>query len=74
MPVDSNGREIGWMPKWGFQTDSLAADSIGRQAMADGFIQNAKIDTGTITASKFAAKALMSGIYGFSTYGAAFYG
>lgn len=69
----------GWVGKYAFDNDALSADTLGRSAMADGFIVDAKINDmsgtkvtdGTITASKFASKALLAGIYnwGNSKYG-----
>jgi len=74
MPQDSNGNETGWIGKYAHQTNGLAADPIGRQAMEDGYIQNAKIADATITAAKLATGVLGSGVYGVGLYGTALYG
>jgi hypothetical protein len=77
--------EKGWVSKWAFQDDALSADDLGRAAMADGFIQNAKLDTGAvgatdkvadgiITAAKFTSQANNCAWYGYNTYGDAVYG
>ena len=38
MPLDPNTQqETGWLSKWAFQKGALAADVVGRQAIADGY-------------------------------------
>ena len=74
----------GWISKFAFENNALAADAVGRTAMEDGFIQNAKLDTdavgatskiadGIITAAKFTNYANQAGYYGRSTYGDSVY-
>ena len=68
MPLSPAGKETGWLSKYAFQVDALAADAVGRAAIADaffaataamrakfadGFINAAKIADGVITAAKF---------------------
>ena len=74
MPLDKSGKETGWISKWAFQAGGMAADSVGRAAMADLLIQNGKIDNATITASKLAAGVLATGVYGLGKYGVSLYG
>ena len=38
MPKDAQGKETGWISKHALQEGALAADEIGRKAMADGYI------------------------------------
>jgi len=66
--------EKGWIHKYAFQDDALAADNYGRDAMEDGYLQNAKIEDQTITIGKLAVGALMTGQYGISVYGTGTYG
>ena len=66
--------EQGWIHPFAFQNDALSADTVGRQAMADGFVQNAKIEDATITAGKLASHVFLTGYYGLGTYGTSIYG
>ena len=64
----------GWVHKFALENDCLAADTVGRQAMADSFLTNDKIADSQITATKFASgTVLATGVYGTSTYGACYY-
>jgi len=90
MPLDGNAKETGWLSKWAFQVDSLAADVIGRQAIedayfaattemrakfADSFINAAKIADAAITQAKLeSAKLGYIGVYGIGQYGTCLYG
>lgn len=47
MPLDNVGHETGWLSKYAFQRDSLAADSVGREAVADGYLYEAKLRAAT---------------------------
>ena len=38
MPKDAQGKETGWISKHALQEGALAADDMGRKAMADGYI------------------------------------
>lgn len=75
MPLDlgGKGKETGWLSKWAFQVGALAADAIGRQAIANGyfaatsamrakfankFLTGAKIDDTTITEAQIADSAI----------------
>lgn len=71
---------VGWISKWAFEENALAADAIGRAAMEDEFIQNAKLADGAvgatakmadsiITAAKFTGQANLAGYYGAGNYG-----
>ena len=80
----------GWIGKYAFQDDALAADDIGRAAIADeffaatagmrakfedGFITNSQIADSTIELAKLASsKLLRTGVYGLTSYGSAVYG
>ena len=45
MPQQLGGtQETGWLSKWAFQVGALAADSIGRQAVEDKFVQQNMLD------------------------------
>lgn len=66
--------EKGWIHKFAFENEALSADTVGRQAMADGYLQNDKIATATITAAKMASGALITGIFGTAIYGTSIYG
>ena len=72
------GNENGWVSKWALHRESgaeaLAADSVGRAAMADGFIQNEKVEDATLTATKVTSSFFITGIYGVGLYGTAVYG
>ena len=35
MPLDSNGKEQGWIHKYAFQVGAISADKVGRSAVAD---------------------------------------
>ena len=74
MPVDGAGKEQGWVTKWAYEEDSLSADTLGRLAMEDGYLQNAKIANSTITATKVTSGFFVTGIYGIGIYGTATYG
>ncbi len=37
MPLDADGKETGWLSKWAFQVGALAADAVGRAAIATGY-------------------------------------
>ena len=50
--------EKGFISKWSFQDNALAADADGRAAMQDGYIQNAKIADATIEVDKLSASLL----------------
>ena len=67
MPLDNNNHETGWLSRYAFQRDALSADSIGREAMADGYV----------TAAKLAASAINSlshvGVYDLDFYDMALY-
>lgn len=61
MPLDLGGlgKETGWLSKWAFQVGALAADAIGRQAIADAFFaatsaMRAKFADGFLTEAKLA--------------------
>ena len=83
MPIAPDGRDSGWISKWAFQLNALAADAVGRQAIedaffaataamrakfADEFINAAKLATDATTVTKFHI-----GIYGLSEYGRSVY-
>ena len=44
MPLDAVGHETGWLSKYAFQAKALANDSVGREAMEDGYITPAKFN------------------------------
>ncbi len=70
MPLDADGKEIGWISKHAYQHDSLRADTMGREAMEDGFTTNDKIANTTITATKLASgNVLVAGVWGASRWG-----
>ena len=50
--------EKGWIHKFAFQDDALSADTVGRAAMQDNYIQRGKIEDGAITISKLDATLL----------------
>lgn len=57
MPLGGTGKETGWISKWAFQVAALAADAIGRQAIADAFFtatsaMRAKFADGFMTEEK----------------------
>ena len=64
MPLDQAGlRECGWLSKWAFQINALAADSFGRQAIEDAFFaataeMRAKFADGFINTAKLADDAI----------------
>lgn len=66
--------EKGWIHKFAFQDNALAADTDGRAAMEDGFLTNAKIADTQITAAKMASGAFITGIYGTALYDTHLYG
>mgnify|MGYP001559086482 CR=1 FL=1 len=60
----------GWIHKFAFENNALSADTDGRAAMQDSYIQNAKIADSQITATKLASgNVLATGVYGSSRYG-----
>lgn len=74
MPLDSQGKETGWVNKFAHEANDLSADTTGRQAMQDGYVVNAKVADSTLTATKFyAGTILQTGVYGTSRYGNAVY-
>ncbi len=65
MPLDvgGTGKETGWLSKYAFQIGALAADAIGRQAIAESFFaataaMRAKFADGFINAAKLATDAV----------------
>ena len=77
MPLDvgGTGKETGWLSRWAFMVNALAADAIGRQAIedaffsadatmrakfADSFINAAKLAAGAVTTAKIADSAITS--------------
>ena len=63
MPLDAVGKEVGWLSRWAFQVGALAADSIGRQAIADAYFaataeMRAKFADAFINADKLASGAV----------------
>ena len=68
MPQVVSGIETGWISKWAFQAGALSADSVGREAMADGFITAAKIGSNAL------ASISHVGVYGLDFYDMAVYG
>lgn len=66
--------ERGWIHKFAFEDDALSADTDGRSAMQDSYLQNAKVQDGTLTAVKTATSFFLTGVYGIGTYGTSTYG
>lgn len=77
--------EGGWIGKYAFQDGALAADDIGRAAMADSFVnaakiasdavETAKIKNAAVTLDKLSSPSLLwTGVYGYSEYGRCVYG
>lgn len=64
----------GWIHKYAFEDNALSADTTGRAAMEDGYIQNAKIADSTITPAKTSSGFFIAGIYGVGLYGTVTYG
>jgi len=63
MPLDAVGKEVGWLSRWAFQVGALAADVIGRQAIADAYFaataeMRAKFADAFINADKLASGAV----------------
>lgn len=63
MPISPQGKETGWISKWAFQIGALAADIVGRQAIADAYFaatatMRAKFADGFINAAKLASNAV----------------
>ena len=59
MPLNAQGKETGWISKWAFQAGALAADAIGRAAIAAGYFaataaMRAKFADGFLTEAKLA--------------------
>lgn len=50
----------GWIGPYAFENDALSANTLGRSAMADGFLTNAKIAESTITLAKMADSFLLA--------------
>ena len=48
----------GWISKWAFEDNALAADTDGRAAMEDGYITGAKIADATIDIGKLSTTLL----------------
>ncbi len=44
LEIGGTGKETGWLSKWAFQVGALAADTIGRQAVAAGYITSTMFD------------------------------
>ena len=84
MPLNSAGKETGWISKWAFQVSALAADAVGRQAIedaffaataemrakfADSFINTALLADLAITIAKLVSpKLLYIGLYDYAAY------
>jgi len=74
MPLNPEGKETGWVGKYAFQNAGLSADSVGREAVEDGYLTNEKIADSQITATKLASGSILAtGVYGSSRYGNAVY-
>lgn len=69
MPLSSDGRDSGWLSRWAYQVNSLSADSVGREAMADGYLTEAKLDLPTSNALNAARVGKWR--YSFATHGGA---
>ena len=48
----------GWINKFAFEDNALTADALGRAAMEDGYIQNQKVEDGTLTVAKLSSTLL----------------
>ena len=68
MPLDGNGTETGWIGPNAFKAGALSADSMGREAIADGFITAAKIGSNVLSSISHI------GVYDLDFYGMAVYG
>lgn len=55
MPLDATGKETGWLSRWAFQVAALAANVVGRQAMEDGYVNEAKLAALAVSEGKLAA-------------------
>jgi hypothetical protein len=68
MPHDVGGlgQETGWLSKWAFQFGALSKDTIGRQAVEDGYITLQMLDDTTVLASHICFYDL--GLYDASVY------
>ncbi|MBU1213461.1 MAG: hypothetical protein KJ587_19665 [Alphaproteobacteria bacterium] len=83
MPLDPTGKETGWLSRWAFMVNALAADSVGRQAMEDAFFaatveMRAKFADEFINAAKLASDAatlrkFYTGVYEYAEYGRCVY-
>ena len=84
MPLGQDGlKEVGWLSKWAFQINSLAADSFGRQAIEDAFFaataeMRAKFADSFVNAAKLASDAgtltkFYTGVYEYAEYGRCVY-
>lgn len=71
MPLDigGTGKETGWLSKWAFQVAALMRDTIGRQAMADGYVNDAKLEL--YNEDKRHAQRIIRATYDFAEYGGA---
>ena len=71
MPLDvgGTGKETGWLSKWAFQLGALARDLIGRQAMEDGYVNDAKLEL--YNEDKRHAKRIVRATYDFAEHGGA---
>lgn len=71
MPLDVGGlgKETGWLSKWAFQVAALARDIIGRQAMADGYVNDAKLEL--YNEDKRHAQRIARATYDFAEHGGA---
>ena len=63
MPLSPAGKETGWLSKYAFQVDALAADAIGRAAIEDAYFaataaMRAKFADSFVNAAKIAAGAV----------------
>jgi len=50
--------EKGWIHKFAFQNDALSADTVGREAMQDGYVTGTKIASATIEVANLSATLL----------------
>ena len=57
MPLDTAGKETGWLSRWAFQVAALAADAIGRAAMEDGYVNEAKLGALAVSEGKLASSS-----------------
>lgn len=70
MPLDAGtGKETGWLSKWAFRVAALARDVIGRQAMEDGYVNDAKLEL--YNEDKRHAQRIARATYDFAEHGGA---